>query len=356
LAANTQVVGLIRTTPVLGGDPTGTGIDVMIVSGFEHGNQPPLEAQGHSILATGWLGTGALVDLATGDSRGLDGVAEAKLVTESTVVGLGPSNDLVSVSLEDGSRSSRLLGAVENLSILPGPDTNQVWLGSSGPGIMNLTSGLALVASPSLALREQHDFRILTWHLGGEAPLGTSLGSIWRYGNNNQQVERIRSGILVAAAGDIALVWECPNDSVVNQEDPLDDSHPRDEDGCAFTWRSTRTWTELDLALPPNPSGVAGIYGGNRWLLVYASPTESQLVELETGRAISFGANWTDFLDVSPDGRWAIHRTRADHLVLSDLDSADYDSDGQADHAELLTYEMAANQKIASVTFLPVAE
>ncbi len=356
LAANNQVVGLIRTAPFLSGDPTGTGTNVMTLSGFERDGQPPLEALGHSILATGWLGTGALVDLATGESQGLDGVAEAKLITESTVVGLGPSNDLVSVSLEDGSRSSRFLGAVENLSILPGPDTSQVWLGSSGPGIMNLTSGLALVASPSLTLREQHDFRILTWHLGGEAPLGTSLGSIWRYSNNSQQVEQIRSGILVTAAGDIALVWECPNGSVTNQENPLDDSHPRDEDGCAFVWRSSGTWEELDLALPPNPSGVSGIFGSGRWLLTYASPNESQLVELETGRAISFGANWTDFLDVSPDGRWAIHRTRADHLVLSDLDSAVYDNNGQADHAELVTYEMSANQKIASVKFLPVAE
>ncbi len=221
---------------------------------------------------------------------------------------------------------------------------------------MNLTSGLALLETPSLAIKERHDFRILTWHLGGTDPLGTSLGSIWRYAHDNGQLEEVRNGILVVASGEMALVWECAEDWVANGEPPLDDSHTRDAGGCAFVWRSTNDWSELELALPPNPSGVAGIYGGNRWLLIYASPTESQLVELETGRSISFGATWTDFLDVSPDGRWAIHRARATDLTLSDLDSAVYDNKGQADHVDLVTYESQANRKIASVMFLPTAE
>ncbi len=356
LLSNKQVFGMIRTSPGLASDPTGTGSDVMTLPGFERDGEQALEAAGQSILATGWLGTGAVLDLATGESRRLDGLAEVKVVTDSVAIGLGPSNDLVSLSLVDGSRSSRSLGAVENLAILPGPDPHQVWLGSSGPGIMNLTSGLALLDTPNLELRERHDFRILTWHLGGVDPLGTSLGAIWRYAAGDGQLEKVRNGILVTASNEIALVWECADDRDANGEPPLDISHPRDEDGCAFVWRSTDTWDELDLVLPPNPSGVAGIYGRSRWLLTYASPTESQLVELETGRSISFGANWTDFLDVSPDGRWAIYRTSPDHLILSDLDSATHDSNGQAHHADLLTYESQANRKIASVMFLPTAE
>ncbi len=71
---------MIRTTPSLAQDPTGIGADVMTLPGFEHDGQRPLEAAGQSILATGWLGTGAVLDLATGESRQFDGIAEAEVV------------------------------------------------------------------------------------------------------------------------------------------------------------------------------------------------------------------------------------------------------------------------------------
>lgn len=262
-------------------------------------------------------GNAALLNAQERSVSPISGVTQPLYVDSERVLGHNQDGHLASVEVSSNSGRVQVLASSSLPSILEGPEADQLWVATRQPN--EPASYLQLHGFDLDPIGPRIEYAEFSWFGSGVEPYGGDQDSIVQ--KQGLGYAYLRSGLFVAASGDVALLWECPSDQEANGDPP--------KQSCTMVLRSLSTWAELDRHLPSNFVGVGGLFAEGEWLLAFVgsgddAPSVWALLNTVTGSRINVESLAS--ISVDRSGRW-LTAIDGGELVLMDLHQLDTDSD-----------------------------